>query len=85
MKTKAILMLCALLFLVACTVPVEKQCVTADDCVAATCCHASDAVNAEFGPECSEALCTAECAPRTLDCGAGSIDCVRGSCRVVLN
>ncbi len=64
--------------------PPEKSCTTAADCVPAACCHAQNAVNQEYKPDCSETLCTAVCEPRTLDCGQGEIQCVRGECTVVL-
>lgn len=62
----------------------EKSCSIAADCVPATCCHAKDAVNSDYAPNCDEALCTAVCEPGTLDCGQGEIACVRGECTVVL-
>ena len=80
-----LLLVFGLVLLTACTVPIEKQCTTNDECVAATCCHAIDSVNSEFAPECSDTLCTAQCEPQTLDCGAGETTCVHGACQVVLN
>ena len=62
----------------------EKSCSKDTDCVAKTCCHATDAVNAKSGPNCKWMLCTAECVPKTIDCGQGSIKCVSGECKVVL-
>lgn len=83
---KRILSLVLVLFLagvIGC-VPAEKKCSADEDCVAATCCHASEAVNKESGPDCRGQLCTAECVPETLDCGGGEIKCVEGECKVVL-
>jgi len=65
-------------------VPVEKRCVTDDDCVAASCCHASEAVNIEYAPDCEDVFCTQECVPETLDCGQGIIRCVDGECRAII-
>lgn len=74
-----------LLFLVACSpIPAEKQCITAADCVPAQCCHATDAVNINYAPDCSDIFCTAVCEPSTLDCGQGEIQCIAGECQVVL-
>ena len=73
------------LFLAGCTsTPHEKSCLVAADCVPAACCHATDAVNSDYKPGCSDLLCTAACEPGTLDCGQGEIECVRGECVVVL-
>ncbi len=74
-----------LFFLVSCTnLPPEKQCTTASDCVPAQCCHATEAANANYAPDCTEMFCTAVCEPGTLDCGQGDIQCLSGECRVVL-
>lgn len=85
-KIIGILFLLTLLSLVvSCTsVSEEKQCVTDADCVAATCCHATDAVNLDFRPDCSSTLCTAVCEPGTLDCNQGEAMCVKGSCEAVI-
>lgn len=71
------------LFVVSC-VPAEKQCAVDTDCVKAMCCHANDAVNKEFAPECQGKICTLECVEGTTDCGQGDIKCVEEQCRVVL-
>ncbi len=65
-------------------VPAEKKCSSDDDCVPASCCHASEAVNKAYGPDCEGKLCTAVCEPGTIDCGQGEIRCVEGECKVVL-
>lgn len=62
----------------------EKSCSIAADCVPATCCHATNAVNSDYEPDCSDVLCTAVCEPGTLDCGQGEIQCLQGVCTVVL-
>ncbi|MDP3639840.1 MAG: hypothetical protein Q8R53_01405 [Nanoarchaeota archaeon] len=73
------------LFLLGCTsIPPEKSCSVAADCVPASCCHAQDAVNQEYKPDCSGALCTAVCEPGTLDCGQGEIQCRKRACAVVV-
>jgi hypothetical protein len=73
------------LLLVSCSVPEEKVCTIDSDCVPATCCHASEAVNEEHKPDCAGRLCTMNCEPGTTDCGQGEIKCVEESCEVVLN
>lgn len=76
-----------LLFLVSCLpaeVPAEKQCTSAADCVPAQCCHATNAVNQAYAPDCREIFCTLECAPNSLDCGQGEIRCQNKVCTVVL-
>ena len=70
--------------LVSCT-DSEKSCQTHKDCTTATCCHASEAVNKENGPNCAGKLCSMECQSGTIDCGQGKIDCVEGSCQVIMN
>lgn len=81
------LLLLVSLFLIGCgqTVPSEMYCETAQDCVAATCCHPTDAVNSAYGPDCTATICTASCEPETLDCGQGHIACVQNTCTVILN
>ncbi len=81
---KKILILCLFLILVVGCVPAEKKCSSDNDCVPATCCHASEAVNKEHAPDCAGRLCTAVCEPGTIDCGQGEIKCVEGECEVVL-
>lgn len=67
----------------------EKRCSIDEDCAAASCCHASEAVNKEFAPDCEGVFCTQgigvqSCEPGTLDCGQGEIKCVDGRCTVVI-
>ena len=81
---KILIVLLLGLFLVGC-VSVEKQCVVDSDCLGATCCHVSEAVNREHAPDCSGQLCTMDCEPGTTDCGQGEVQCVSGSCEVVLS
>ncbi len=78
------LFLVSLFFLASCT-DAQKSCALDSDCVSTTCCHATDAINQEFGPNCAGQLCSQECAPNTLDCGQGEIKCVEGECKVVMN
>lgn len=75
-----------MMLLVSCAeeIPVEKQCSADDDCVAATCCHPSDAVNVDNAPICKGKLCSQECREGTIDCGQGTIACVEGECKAVL-
>jgi len=70
-------------FLLSCT-PAEKVCSIDSDCVPAACCHATDAVNAEHGPDCRGVFCTAVCQPGTLDCGQGKVNCISGQCTAVI-
>ena len=72
------------ILLVACT-PAEKQCSADAQCVPVQCCHAADAVNEQYGPNCRGLLCTAECVPGTIDCRQGSIKCISGECTVIKN
>lgn len=63
--------------------PPEKQCSVDADCVPVACCHATGAVNYEYGPSCEGVLCTLECQPETLDCGQGKVQCLQKQCVVV--
>lgn len=74
-----------LIFLVGCqVVPLEKSCSADGDCVPAQCCHADEAVNKDYGPDCTGKMCTMECVSRTLNCGQGEVRCVSGECQAVL-
>ncbi len=75
------------IFLISCTpqdIPPEKLCESDDECVAASCCHSTDAVNKDHRPDCSNVFCTMECKPGTLDCGQGEIRCIDNKCTAVL-
>ncbi len=79
------MLLLLMLFAVSCSsVPLEKQCSADSDCIKASCCHASDAINKLYGPDCGGQFCTAECVPGTLDCGQGEVRCVKGGCKVLM-
>jgi hypothetical protein len=69
------------LFLSACA---DGGCTSDADCVPAECCHPTSCVPAEGAPDCTGILCTAECAPDTMDCGQGSCRCIEGACQAVL-
>jgi hypothetical protein len=86
MKTKLLMLIILMssLLLTSC-VPADKQCSVDDDCVPVTCCHASDAVNRESGPDCSGKLCTANCQEGTIDCNQGEVKCLDKECQVVFN
>jgi hypothetical protein len=58
------------------------ECVVDADCVPASCCHATSCVPAAQKPDCSDAMCTMQCEPNTLDCGGGCA-CEAGSCKAV--
>ena len=53
-------------------------------CVPATCCHPSSCVEEANAPDCSNADCTEECVPGTLDCGQGYCEFKDGGCAVVI-
>lgn len=63
----------------------EYQCAIDSDCVAASCCHATESVNQDHAPDCSATLCTADCQEGTMDCGYAKAMCVSGACTVVSN
>lgn len=81
------LMTLSLIMLVSCTVTTnnveEKSCISDLDCVAATCCHATDSVNIDSRPDCQGVLCTANCEPGTMDCGQAKAKCIEDICSVV--
>jgi len=54
------------------------------DCVPATCCHATACTHSSSAPKCDGVLCTADCQPRTIDCGGGCY-CKHGVCDARLN
>ena len=84
MKKIVLLMLVIIsTFLVACSN--SNECQADKDCVAASCCHASEAVPKGEGPDCTGQLCTMECVSGTIDCNQGKIKCLSGECQVVLN
>ena len=82
-KTVRVLVVLLLLFIVACTPPIDvkEQCAADNDCVAAQCCHATAAVNRDFAPNCHGLLCTQDCVSGSADCG-GKIQCQHGRCVV---
>ena len=75
------------LLLVSCSpaIPSQKSCSSDADCMKATCCHAKDAVNSKYAPDCSGQICTMDCEPDTLDCGQGSIQCLEQQCTAVIS
>ena len=74
-----------LLLLIACQAEIDGSvyCETAMDCSAATCCHASEAVNNAYAPNCEGDMCSLNCEPNTLDCGQMKIDCIENRCSVI--
>jgi hypothetical protein len=70
----------AVLFLASCT---STDCAVDTDCVPAQCCHPTSCVGAGNAPDCAAVLCTAECAPDTMDCGQGRCGCINGNCQAV--
>jgi hypothetical protein len=65
-------------------IPKELICSTDVDCVPEQDCHANSCINLNF-KEYSDAFCTANCEPGTMDCGQGSCVCVNNRCDVILN
>ncbi|MBW2966258.1 hypothetical protein KY342_04095 [Candidatus Woesearchaeota archaeon] len=59
---------------------VKPECITNADCVAATCCHASECVAKTEAPNCKEVFCSMECRPYTMDCGQGYCACENKKC-----
>ena len=60
----------------------EGQCKVDADCVPASCCHPASCVPAAQKPDCTDVMCTMQCAPNTLDCG-GHCACEAGSCKAI--
>jgi hypothetical protein len=85
------LLIVLVLFLESCTSVNEKdatgdsmkKCIEDDDCVADQCCHAKEAVNKAYAPECKSVMCTMSCEPDTIDCGQGKVACVDKKCSVI--
>jgi len=59
------------------------ECAVDADCVPASCCHPASCVPAAQKPDCTDVMCTMQCAPDTLDCG-GRCACDAGSCKAIL-
>lgn len=62
----------------------RRFCASDIDCAAEQCCHPTGAVNKRFMPACADAVCTMECAPRTLDCNQGEVRCLNSQCMVFI-
>ncbi len=56
-----------------------------EECVPASCCHASECVLKSEAPNCSGSFCTMSCEPETMDCGQGHCEFIDGNCSVVLD
>ncbi len=83
---KNLFLLGIVLVVVSCTpLHPEKFCREDVDCVPAQCCHPTDALQKDFAPDCTNTICTMECAPDTLDCGQGEIKCIEKQCTVVIS
>jgi hypothetical protein len=37
-------------------------------------------VDKSLAPDCSDTMCSQECAPGSMDCGQGACRCVQGAC-----
>jgi hypothetical protein len=62
----------------------QPDCTEDLDCAEAQCCHPTSCVPADEKPDCSDSFCTMQCAPDTMDCGAGSCKCVNQVCTAVM-
>ena len=82
----AIIMILAIFFIsqTAKVPATNDSCVSNADCAAAQCCHPTSAVNKGFAPDCTDIVCSMECAKNTIDCGQGDIKCTNKLCTVVL-
>jgi hypothetical protein len=60
----------------------DGQCVSDADCVRGECCHPRTCVLASQAPDCKETVCTMDCVPQTMDCGARVCQCQNGQCTV---
>ncbi|MFH0869198.1 MAG: hypothetical protein V1839_03150 [archaeon] len=60
----------------------KLSCKSDSDCVPASCCHATAALNKTFAPNCTGVACTLDCQSRTIDCG-GKVKCANGKCKAV--
>jgi putative hemolysin len=58
-------------------------CSSESDCVPDSCCHAKGCIAKESAPNCNGMLCSAECAPGTVDCGQASCKCVNSKCEII--
>jgi len=63
-------------------VPVEKECLTNNDCVPVCGCHPSSCTPANIRPQCEKLFCTQDCSG-PLDCSAGHCECINGKCGIV--
>jgi hypothetical protein len=74
-----------LLLLIACQTEIsaEQYCETTADCSAAQCCHATEAINNEYAPNCEGIMCSLNCEPDTLDCGQMQIECIENRCSII--
>lgn len=51
-------------------------------CVPAQCCHPNACIHQSQSSDCSGVMCSMECVPETMDCGAGRCVCDHGICQV---
>jgi hypothetical protein len=63
----------------------KVECQSDNDCVKASCCHATSCVAKEKAPSCSGMMCTMECKSGTMDCGQGSCVCQNNKCAAKMN
>lgn len=61
----------------------NEPCQKDEDCVAASCCHASACVARANAPSCEGKMCTMNCQEGTMDCGGGCL-CHEGFCAAQL-
>ncbi len=58
------------------------SCQTDADCVPATCCHPTSAVNQKYAPDCAAVACDMSCQV-PLDCGGAKIACQNSKCTII--
>lgn len=61
----------------------DEPCSSDDDCVKASCCHATACVAMANAPACNDVACTMDCQAGTMDCGGGC-SCIEGKCAATL-
>lgn len=80
MRCLILILILGLVLINGCNVEELAECMKNEDCVPASCCHASECVPLIKAPDCKDTFCTTECVPGTLDCGQGRCVCIEGKC-----
>ena len=89
MKKYFLFLVFAVVFVSGCSsvpteIDLEAECSQDQDCVPASCCHATECVPTGEAPNCEGMMCTMECRPDTMDCGQGFCRCIDNKCKAVL-